>query len=245
MYDCKEASLLGPQGLTRGVCFRQERKAWDKRTAHPLKYLRLVVSIKKRIFFYCPDWGFSIKKWVLIWLFGMKDRMNRGWPWAQEASSGRDDHRKGRGDACFLELAGLACKERQWAALGEGLCQGETRGSLHTLSCSLDYVHQQMGEGVKQSRGSWWDKKAGSCGESLGHSHKWKAFPVFLQWLIILECPHCTSHWVKCLNCMISCIYLFLAPTPTNKLWYTHSILIPIFQLRKLRIVEIEKFTKR
>lgn len=39
--------------------------------------------------------------------------------------------------------------------LERGCVRGRPGVPPHTLSCSLDYVHQQMGEGVKQSRGSW------------------------------------------------------------------------------------------
>ena len=49
-YNCNEASLPGPQGLTRGVCFSQERKAGDKKTVHPLMYLHLEVCIKENLF---------------------------------------------------------------------------------------------------------------------------------------------------------------------------------------------------
>ena len=150
MHKCilcnrKEASLLGPQGLTRGVCFRQERKAGDKRTVHTLKYLHLEVCIKKRISLYHPDWGLSIKAESTSFHLAQQ---SRGWGalaggegWQGYVSEPRRFPlavltQGGKGEmACSPEFAGLIYKKREWAVLRVGgPLQAEKRGPPHTPS---------------------------------------------------------------------------------------------------------------
>lgn len=60
--------------------------------------------------------------------------------------------------------------------LEPGPFQGEERGLPHTLSCSSDYVHQQMEGKVKQSRGVGRMVKKAAAQRALGFHKSRKPF---------------------------------------------------------------------
>lgn len=84
-----------------------------------------------------------------------------------EVAIGGADQKKGRGNYLFPGVCRLSFQEKCVGSSWSGGPSRERQRIPLTLSCSSDYVHQQMEGRVKQSRGSWQDNKGSRSRECL------------------------------------------------------------------------------